>query len=405
MNKYFFILGRKWKLCAAEIISVLGAENVTEFTQEVLVKGFDVGLKDPQKTLDRFGGTIKIAEVFAEVANLNEVEKVTIEHLKRGRDGKLIFALGLYNFAHTYKNDLRNLLKKVKNGLRDGGKVRFLNSPTANVKSAVARMEKLDLNGTDISVLRTDDGKYLVAHSIAIQDFKKYSIRDYDRPGRDAKSGMLPPKLAQIMLNLACGSEKAKVYDPFCGSGTVLMEGMLMGHQMTGSDISEKAISDSKKNTEWLPKRFENVDGVVTQIFLKDAMKVESHDLKERPDHVVFEPYLGPPVSQCPLPKTMDINFHEIKVIIVGVLRALKPILKEKSNIVMIVPFYRDRGKRFFLENLVEKVKELGYDVAGLFPEEFGKAFEITCTRRGSLTYDRTDQIVGREIFRFVRKN
>ena len=405
MNKYFFILGRKWKLCAAEIVSVLGAENVSEFTQEVLVKGFDEEIKDSQKMLDGLGGTMKIAQVFAEAANFNEVEKVIVEHLKKGRDGKLIFALGLYNFAHTYKNDLRNLLKNVKNGLRDGGKVRFLNSPTANVKSAVARMEKLDLNGTDISVLRTDEGKYLVAHSVAIQDFKKYSLRDYERPGRDAKSGMLPPKLAQIMLNLACGSGKYKVYDPFCGSGTVLMEGMLLGHQMTGSDLSEKAVSDTQQNVEWLPKRFEISEGATTQTFVKDAMKIESFDLKERPDHVVCEPYLGPPVSRCPLPKTMDINFHEIKVIIIGALRALKPILKENSNIVMIVPFYRDGGKRFFLENLVEKVKELGYDVADLFPEEFEETFEITCTRRGSLTYDRTDQIVGREIFRFVRKN
>ncbi|MBU1446088.1 hypothetical protein KKD70_02395 [Patescibacteria group bacterium] len=405
MNKYIFVLGRKWKLCAAELIAVLGADNVTDLSQEILVKDFAHELEDPQALLDGLGGTIKIAQVFAKVNNLDEVQKVVVDHLKENRDGKLIFALGLYNFAHTYKIDLRNLLKNVKNGLRDGGKVRFLNSPTSNVKSAVARMEKLDLNGTDISVFRTENGKYLVAHSVAIQDFKQYSLRDYDRPGRDAKSGMLPPKLAQIMINLACGSEKCKVYDPFCGSGTVLMEGALLGHKMTGSDISEKAIIDSRKNIDWLAENFEIGDASKMQIFVKDATRIESKDLDEKPDHIVCETYLGPPVSKCPLPKTMEIDFKEIQAIIIGALRALKPILNAKSNVVMVVPFYRDGGKRYFLENLVEKIKELGYDVADLFPEEFEKTFEITCTRRGSLTYDRTDQTVGREIFRFVLKN
>jgi hypothetical protein len=40
-----------------------------------------------------------------------------------------------------------------------------------------------------------------------VQDIDAYAERDFERPMRDAFVGMLPPKLAQIMLNLAVGEE------------------------------------------------------------------------------------------------------------------------------------------------------------------------------------------------------
>jgi len=214
-------------------------------------------VKDPQKLLDRLGGTIKIAEVFDEAGNLKEVESKIISYLDSIRDGKIIFGLNVYNIEGSIKNILKKLLKNVKNGLRVGGKVRFLNKPDQNLRSVVVFEERLTEKGTDLCVVK-DGGRFLLAKTVAVQNFKKYSIRDYDRPARDAKSGMLPPKLAQIMINLACsGREKCTIYDPFCGSGTILMEGVLMENKVIGSDISEKAVLDSQKNLEWISKRFE----------------------------------------------------------------------------------------------------------------------------------------------------
>jgi len=39
--------------------------------------------------------------------------------------------------------------------------------------------------------------------------------------------GMLPPKLAQMMINLSLGNT---IYDPFVGLGTVLIESVHMGN-------------------------------------------------------------------------------------------------------------------------------------------------------------------------------
>lgn len=50
--------------------------------------------------------------------------------------------------------------------------------------------------------------------------------------------GKLEPRLARACINLAVGpKENATVVDPFCGSGTVLLEADLMGLNQLGGDI------------------------------------------------------------------------------------------------------------------------------------------------------------------------
>jgi tRNA G10 N-methylase Trm11 len=60
--------------------------------------------------------------------------------------------------------------------------------------------------------------------------------------------GMLPPKLARMMINLT--KNNTAIYDPFCGLGTVLIEALHMGRiHILASDISEAMVSATEKNT------------------------------------------------------------------------------------------------------------------------------------------------------------
>lgn len=67
---------------------------------------------------------------------------------------------------------------------------------------------------------------------------------------------MLPPKLAQTIINLAVGDNNPSVIlDPFCGTGVVLQESSVMGYDIYGTDISPKMIDYTKANLEWLKKQ------------------------------------------------------------------------------------------------------------------------------------------------------
>src|SRR3989344_7958542 len=84
-----------------------------------------------------------------------------------------------------------------------------------------------------------------LAKTCAVQEFEEYSQRDYGRPGRGLVFGSMPPKLAKIMINLAQLPASATILDPFCGSGTILQEALLLGYQnVIGSDVSTKAVAD-----------------------------------------------------------------------------------------------------------------------------------------------------------------
>jgi tRNA G10 N-methylase Trm11 len=338
------------------------------------------------------GGTIKIIKFFDESDNIQDLENKFLQLLASHDNQKVVFALNLYNFNNEFLKNHKNILKFLKQGLKQEGRgARFLNKPNENLKSVVIFEEKLDKNQSDLNAVKISGNKYLLGQTVAVQNFKKYSFRDYERPARDSKSGMLPPKLAQMMINLACeGGVGCTIYDPFCGSGTVLMEALLMGYKAIGSDISEKAIKDSEANLAWLKKNYEITYDY--DLFLKDATKIEAIDLAILPGAVVSEVYLGPPQSKFPSDKEMQNNFAEVEKIISGFLKALNGNIRQGGNIVLALPYYSgQQSKNYFLRNLNKILSDNNYEI---------ERFEGLSTDRGSLLYSRKGQIVGREIFK-----
>lgn len=60
----------------------------------------------------------------------------------------------------------------------------------------------------------------------------------------------LEPKYARAMINLARVNDGDKTHDPFCGTGGILIEGSLMGFEMSGGDIDEEMVKGCKTNLE-----------------------------------------------------------------------------------------------------------------------------------------------------------
>ncbi|MEM3641561.1 MAG: DNA methyltransferase [Candidatus Bathyarchaeia archaeon] len=58
----------------------------------------------------------------------------------------------------------------------------------------------------------------------------------------------MPPKLARCMVNLAKPKVGDLIFDPFCGTGGILIEAALMGCRVLGMDIQRRMIRGSLKN-------------------------------------------------------------------------------------------------------------------------------------------------------------
>ncbi|HEX9816075.1 MAG TPA: THUMP domain-containing protein, partial [Candidatus Thermoplasmatota archaeon] len=117
-----------------------------------------------------------------------------------------------------------------------------------DVGGALMLERQVDLKKPDTMVRCFIDGDYVwTGKQIWARDPKESEARHVKhRPIGSPVS--LPPKTARALLNLAMVPNRGTVYDPFCGTGGVLLEGASMGFRVIGSDLDRHMVTASKAN-------------------------------------------------------------------------------------------------------------------------------------------------------------
>ena len=219
-------------------------------------------------------------------------------------EGKL--TIGVNSWSDVGKpHPAFRLARDIKGRLTDAGRsVRMVTPPEPRnqlsapqlihnklVMSAASRERKaLDL------VCIWAQGGWWVGVTRTVQDIAQYSRRDFGIPKPDPVSGMLPPKLAQTMLNIGLRSDRKRaIYDPFCGNGRILLEGALMGLTVRGSDISHAQVEASQINLDWLAREYALGQPDPESVWQADATRGPGRSIKA-PFVIVSEPYLGKPL-------------------------------------------------------------------------------------------------------------
>jgi tRNA G10 N-methylase Trm11 len=207
---------------------------------------------------------------------------------------------------------------------------------------------------------------------------EEWSKRDYDKPAGDKFSGMLPPKLARMMANLALGfthgdSEEKRhlIVDPFCGSGNILIEALMLGCDVFGSDISAKAVDDTTKNIKWILSEYQLGD-LRYQIAQADATMTDfgktlmPEYLEKAYKGIAFvsEPYLGEPKKFKPTMNAVRGEYRKVKSIYLKFFENIASLNLPKNSVFCLVfPLVETlEGKRFSLyEESVDEISKIGY--------------------------------------------
>lgn len=404
MHKYFFILGRSPGLARAEIEAILptlpGKYRISESSGDVLLldlKIFGENGFHLKNLMKKLGGTIKIGKILDEVENDEQIfETINTERLLKKylpqKEEKINFGFSLYSISNTFSKSFQKDLSRkgieIKKDLRNlACKARFVSSRDKALSSVIVTENKILERGADICMIKNGEKTY-IGKTIAVQDYKSFSKFDYGRPRADARSGMLPPKIARIMVNLAQTKPDEILLDPFCGSGTVLQEALLLGvKKVTGSDISRKAIDDSNKNLEWLSNEVELPESKY-QVFHSDVRKL-SKIIETKVNVIVTEPFLGPPLSGKETVERLKQNSQELSKLYIESFQVFKKILAENGRIVIIFPSFKKGSEKYPLP-ILEDIKKMGFQLR--------KSSE---NPRGGYLYSRPDQKLIREIFIF----
>lgn len=142
---------------------------------------------------------------------------------------------------------------------------------------------------TKINLTRPDDGyrvfigkRAYIGREIAEIDRTQYEKRK-NRFLAFSSPISIHPRLARATINLTAKSKDCRVLDPFCGTGTLLIEAAMMGMDVYGSDLSEKMIAGSGSNLERL--------GLRANLKLLDVGDISKFGIKF--DAIVTDPPYG----------------------------------------------------------------------------------------------------------------
>lgn len=383
---YIAILGRQPDISIAELEGVFDSSEVSLFSSEVAV------IQTETLEVTKLGGTLKAGLAVAELSgDWSRISKKIISYYNdrfKNYTGKITLGISAYGFPVSSREIQKTgivLKQKLK---QQGTSLRLIPNDTPALSTATSHHNKLGLsdNKIELLVVRAQDGKAIVAESVGSQNITALARRDQGRPKRDAFVGMLPPKLAQIMINLAHPVDAGRILDPFCGTGVVLQEAALLGYSVYGSDLSEKMIRYSRDNLNWLKDSHElSFDWYLHE---GDAMTTA---WQQPIDAVVGEAYLGQPFSAPPSPAKLTEVRGNCNHIITAFLKNLAPQLASGTPLCLAVPAWRDASGRITRLPLINQLEELGYE-------------QRLFANASDLTYYREDQVVARQLLVLTKK-
>ena len=307
------------------------------------------------------------------------------------------------------------------------------------LNSAQVLHNKLNRLGAWELLLVKHGQETFLAQTMFVQDIEAYGARDQARPKRDARVGMLPPKLAQIIINLAIGDlgqkfiqqarldgvqgaaeqrskpcmkygeraaevatqQSAKstsgaagsasrqagaarivVLDPFCGTGVILQEALLMGYSAVGTDIDKRMVDYTKQNIRWLYEKHPEINGYVNV----EAADATNHQWQMF-STVASETYLGRPLSRLPKPEVLEKIVQDVNTITKKFLANLAKQIKPKHIVALALPAWRVSKSEFKYLPVVDDLTDIGYNV---------KKFKHA--QANQLIYYREEQIVTRQL-------
>jgi tRNA G10 N-methylase Trm11 len=363
-----FIFGNHPQISLAELESLYPKQTSGFFYLPNIyaIKGDFFDNISSQVLLNNLGGTVKIAKLIKKIEKFgyNEVFNIVKDELlksSQGRDSKFIFGLSYYNFK---KLDFKFGLSLKKDLSSQGVSCRLVVSKERELSSVVIGQNKVLQKGTEILII-SNGQSLLIAKTEAVQDFKELSKRDYGRPARNDLSGMLPPKLARILVNLAGPINRDLVLmDPFCGSGTILTEAILAGYKkIIASDLMKEQVSDTVENINWIKERYQ-LENINLRLMNRSVINLDKVVKEKSVDIIVTEPYLGPQRNL----KNIPLVVKELEELYSLALNRFYKILSDNGIVVMIWPVFY--GKHFIEPEVhnwtyLRPRKELIYNRAG----------------------------------------
>lgn len=229
------------------------------------------------------------------------------------------------------EDDYEDLVRSMLDGVRAKGlrKVRLLR-PGGN---ELLSEQILARHATDVIAFPYHGG-FALAPTAWVPDSAAMRQRGTRRPVPHPDIA-LSPRLARTLVNLAGLRPGQTLLDPFCGSGTILVEAFGKSIRCLGVDSRASRVQEARENLRW------SIGGVTDRGY--DVRKGDARDLPRmlrgtKVDGIVTEPLLLPRLDARPKTATARALVEESARVYNDALTSMAECVHPDGRIVVVVP-------------------------------------------------------------------
>ena len=315
------------KLSILEACTVLGrdvqrAESPTERVS--VIRGNRL---DP-KRIAELAGTHKCAPLAAQPDSPSGDLAPLVDLMESYLDDKSNVSLSGYGLL---EDDYEELVRSLLDGLREAGlrKVRLLRPRGDELLSEqVVSRQALDV------VAFPYHGGFGLGPTAWVPDSASMKRRGTMKPAPHPDIAM-SPRLARTLVNLADLMPGQTLLDPFCGSGTILIEARAKSLRCLGLDSRASRVQQARENLRW------SAGGASDRGY--DIRKGDAREASRllrgtRVDAVVTEPLLLPRLDARPRTQTAKAMIAEAAEVYNDALASMADSIDSDGRIVVVVP-------------------------------------------------------------------
>ena len=264
------------------------------------------------------------------------------------------------NIYNELQNGLASLIKE------NSKKTKFIRNNMKSENFIELSVDKERVGSVKILIGKNKE-KYYVAENIMSIKSSNFIDRDLNRPYQDSRIS-LSPRTARMLVNML-GFDKGKtILDPFCGTGTFLIESIIQGYKVIGIDNRKECVSGTKKNLLWIMKERE-LNNKMKYIKQDNAEKLSCVDSLSI-DGIVTEPILLPNFKSSPNYEMAEEELKRSKSVYEKSLLAMHRVLKNNGKVCIVTPRIRTRDNKYITFSFRKMLKKAGFRLDNRLDEQ-----------------------------------
>jgi len=302
--------------------AVLRAEAPTERVSVLKVDHL------PTENLAELSGAHKCGPLLSRLDSASGDPSALVDLMLSRLEDKSNVSLSGYSVG---EDDYEDLARSMLDGIREGGlkKVRLLR-PEGN---ELLSEQVLARGALDVIAFPYHDG-FGLAPTAWVPDAVSMRQRGTRKPIPHSDIA-LSPRLARTLVNIAGLKPGQTLLDPFCGSGTILVEAYGKSLRCLGLDARASRVQEARENIRW------SVGGVDARGY--DVRKGDARELSRmlrgtKVDAIVTEPLLLPRLDARPRTSTAQAMVAEAAETYNDALASMAESIHSEGRIVVVVP-------------------------------------------------------------------